>query len=65
MIPFFMLLLFDFQYRQPDVWCFSAPVKQRRDELPVVTFVRKNTISHSPPNQVKLLFVAKGDLLKS
>ncbi|CAI5452393.1 unnamed protein product [Caenorhabditis angaria] len=29
------------QFRQPDVWCFSAPVKQRRDELPMITFVKR------------------------
>ncbi|CAR64667.2 Protein unc-80 [Caenorhabditis elegans] len=29
------------QFRQPDVWCFSAPVKQRRDELPQITFARR------------------------
>uniref|UniRef100_A0A1I7XNI6 UNC80 domain-containing protein n=1 Tax=Heterorhabditis bacteriophora TaxID=37862 RepID=A0A1I7XNI6_HETBA len=39
------------QYRQPDVWCFHAPVKQRRDELPMVTFVRRQTAVSNPPNQ--------------
>ncbi|CAJ0578771.1 unnamed protein product, partial [Mesorhabditis spiculigera] len=29
------------QYRQPDVLCFCAPVKQRRGELPVLCVVRK------------------------
>ncbi|CAI2352462.1 unnamed protein product [Caenorhabditis sp. 36 PRJEB53466] len=29
------------QFRQPDVWCFSAPVKQRRDELPQISFARR------------------------
>uniref|UniRef100_A0A1I7V2P0 UNC80 domain-containing protein n=1 Tax=Caenorhabditis tropicalis TaxID=1561998 RepID=A0A1I7V2P0_9PELO len=30
------------QFRQPDIWCFSAPVKQRRDELPQITFARRH-----------------------
>ncbi|EYB89024.1 hypothetical protein Y032_0237g3240 [Ancylostoma ceylanicum] len=39
------------QYRQPDVWCFTAPVKQRKDELPQVTFVRRPTAASIAPNQ--------------
>ncbi|ETN77553.1 hypothetical protein NECAME_10987, partial [Necator americanus] len=39
------------QYRQPDVWCFTAPVKQRRDQLPQVTFLRRPTAASIPPNQ--------------
>ncbi|KIH55387.1 hypothetical protein ANCDUO_14457, partial [Ancylostoma duodenale] len=38
-------------YRQPDVWCFTAPVKQRKDELPQVTFVRRPTAASIAPNQ--------------
>uniref|UniRef100_F1KZ61 Protein unc-80 n=2 Tax=Ascaris suum TaxID=6253 RepID=F1KZ61_ASCSU len=29
------------QYRQPDVLCFCAPVKQRRSQLPLVALARK------------------------
>ncbi|CAB3399025.1 unnamed protein product [Caenorhabditis bovis] len=39
------------QYRQPDVWCFSAPVKQKRDELPIVAFVRKQNPGQQAQNQ--------------
>lgn len=40
-----------FQFRQPDVYCFSAPVKQRKDELPQITFVKKQATSTILPNQ--------------
>ncbi|KAK5985475.1 UNC80 domain-containing protein, partial [Trichostrongylus colubriformis] len=39
------------QYRQPDVWCFTAPVKPRRDELPQVTFLRRPTATSIPQSQ--------------
>ncbi|WKY11247.1 hypothetical protein Q1695_003091 [Nippostrongylus brasiliensis] len=39
------------QFRQPDVWCFTAPVKQRRDELPQVMFLRRPTTTSIPQNQ--------------
>ncbi|CAD6199379.1 unnamed protein product [Caenorhabditis auriculariae] len=39
------------QFRQPDVWCFSAPVKQRRDELPMVTFVKKQNPAQCAQSQ--------------
>ncbi|PIC30810.1 hypothetical protein B9Z55_021926 [Caenorhabditis nigoni] len=35
------------QFRQPDIWCFSAPVKQRRDELPQITFARRHNPTQS------------------
>ncbi|KAK6016772.1 hypothetical protein OSTOST_17740, partial [Ostertagia ostertagi] len=39
------------QYRQPDVWCFTAPVKPRRDELPQVMFLRRPTATSIPQSQ--------------
>ncbi|KAK6059692.1 hypothetical protein COOONC_02663 [Cooperia oncophora] len=39
------------RYRQPDVWCFTAPVKPRRDELPQVTFLRRPTTTSIPQSQ--------------
>ncbi|CAJ0941559.1 unnamed protein product, partial [Mesorhabditis belari] len=43
------------QYRQPDVLCFCAPVKQRRGELPLVCVVRKGRReSHSQAQGIYL-----------
>uniref|UniRef100_A0A7I4YUG5 UNC80 domain-containing protein n=1 Tax=Haemonchus contortus TaxID=6289 RepID=A0A7I4YUG5_HAECO len=39
------------QYRQPDVWCFTAPVKPRRDELPQLLFLRRPTTTSIPQSQ--------------
>ncbi|KAJ1363606.1 Unc-80p [Parelaphostrongylus tenuis] len=36
------------RFRQPDVWCFTAPVKQRRNELPQVMFVRQSITPSIP-----------------
>ncbi|CAI4225052.1 unnamed protein product [Auanema sp. JU1783] len=39
------------QHRAPEVWCFCAPVKQRKDELPVVQFNRWQNSSAKQQSQ--------------
>ncbi|EGT33036.1 CBN-UNC-80 protein [Caenorhabditis brenneri] len=42
------------QFRQPDIWCFSAPVKQRRDEIPQISFARRHNPNLSETQGVYL-----------
>uniref|UniRef100_A0A8R1DJA0 UNC80 domain-containing protein n=1 Tax=Caenorhabditis japonica TaxID=281687 RepID=A0A8R1DJA0_CAEJA len=44
------------QFRQPDVWCFSAPVKQRRDELPQLSFAKRQ---NPPQTQSQGIYLGK------